>query len=334
MLSAAVWLSPDRRAILLYKLQIIFMLKLGHMKNTIIGIIIVLIIGFAGYLLLRDNGATDQTNEQNTAQQNPVEEQPEETGEQVMDTETVIGSSVEGNEIVAYHYMQDGATPDKEVVFIGGIHGGYSWNTSLVAYEAMDYLEENSQSIPANLKVTVIPVLNPDGLKKIVGTADRFTKSDIPSGANTVPGRFNGNNVDLNRNFDCDWQSEGVWQSTKVDGGSSAFSEPESQAIKNYVEARSIDGVVVWYSAAGGVFASSCHNGVSTETLALTNVFADASGYKAYEEFNFYEITGDMVNWLAKKDIPAISVLLTNHTDIEWNKNQKGIDAVLKYFAN
>lgn len=304
------------------------------MKNTIIGIVIVLIIGIGGYLLFKGDGSTDTQNQENTVEPLPVEQQVQETTEPVDDTQTVIGTSVGGEEIVAYHYMQDGATPEKEVVFIGGIHGGYSWNTSLVAYEAMDYLGENSQNIPTNLKVTVIPVLNPDGLKKIVGTADRFTKSDVPSGANTVPGRFNGNNVDLNRNFDCDWQSEGVWQSTKVDGGSSAFSEPESQAIKNYVESRSIDGAVVWYSAAGGVFASSCHNGVSTETLALTNTFADASGYKAYEEFNFYEITGDMVNWFAKKDIPAISVLLTNHTDTEWGKNQKGIDAVLKYFAN
>jgi len=26
-------------------------------------------------------------------------------------------------------------------------------------------------------------------------------------------------------------------------------------------------------------------------------------------------------------------VLLTNHTDTEWTKNQKGIEAVLKYYS-
>jgi hypothetical protein len=52
-----------------------------------------------------------------------------------------------------------------------------------------------------------------------------------------VSGRYNGNTVDLNRNFDCDWQASGVWQSTQVSGGSKAFSEPEpSLAIKTYVE--------------------------------------------------------------------------------------------------
>jgi hypothetical protein len=69
------------------------------------------------------------------------------------------------------------------------------------------------------------------------------------------------------------------------------------------------------------------------ETKTLTNLYAQASGYKANEEFNFYAITGDMVNWLAKNNIPAISVLLTNHTDVEWDKNKKGIDAILEYYG-
>jgi hypothetical protein len=148
-----------------------------------------------------------------------------------------------------------------------------------------------------------------------------------------VAGRFNGNTVDLNRNFDCDWQANAKWQNKTVSGGASAFSEPESQAIKTYIEANVLKAVVVYYSAAGGVFSSSCHNGILAETRTLTNVYAKAAGYPAKEEFNFYEITGDMVNWLAKKNIPAISVLLTNHEDVEWSKNQAGIEAVLKYFA-
>ena len=91
--------------------------------------------------------------------------------------------------------------------------------------------------------------------------------------------------------------------------------------------------VVVWYSSAGGVFASSCHNGVSTETNAIMKVFAKASGYPAFSSFDFYATTGDMVNWLAKNNIPAISVLLTNHTDTEWSKNKAGVDALLKYYT-
>jgi hypothetical protein len=148
-----------------------------------------------------------------------------------------------------------------------------------------------------------------------------------------VAGRFNANNVDLNRNFECDWQSTGVWQSKSVSGGTAAFSEPESIALKNYVDAHKPTAVVAWYSSAGGVYASSCHNGVSSETNTLTSTFAKASGYPAYQSFDFYATTGDMVNWFAKNNVPAISVLLTNHTDTEWTKNQAGIQAVLKYYS-
>ena len=251
------------------------------------------------------------------------------SADEVMKAKTSIGTSVEGRDIKIFHY----GTGDTEVLFVGGIHGGYAWNTVTVAYQLIDYLKQNPDAIPSNVIVTVIPDLNPDGLYKIAGTDGAVTKSDVPAAeADTIPGRFNANNVDLNRNFDCDWQASGTWQSKTVSGGSTAFSEPETQALRDYIASHKPAAVVAWYSAAGGVYASQCHNGVSTETSALTQLYAQASGYKAYENFDFYAITGDMMNWLAKKDIPAISVLLTNHTDTEWDKNKAGIDAVLQHY--
>ncbi len=292
------------------------------MKKTIIALLIIILIGL-GFYALR-NRTKDVPLDQATT--TPVSTATTTEAEK----DTSIGMSKEGREIPIYHYG-DG---NKEVLFVGGIHGGYEWNTVLVAYQLMDYLEKNPNEIPTGVRVSVIPVLNPDGLNKVVGTAGRFTKDDVPATESaTVPGRFNANGVDLNRNFDCDWKSTGVWQQTTVNAGTAVFSEPESQAMRAYIEAKNPDAVVVWYSAAGGVFASSCHDGVLPETLALTNAFAKASGYPAHEEFDFYEITGDMVNWLAKKKIPAISVLLTDHTNTEWDKNWKGVKAVLESVA-
>ncbi len=148
-----------------------------------------------------------------------------------------------------------------------------------------------------------------------------------------MSGRFNGTQVDLNRNFDCDWKTEAVWQDKKVSGGTAVFSEPEAAAVKTYIETKKPTAAVVWYSAVGGVFASNCHTGVLPETLEIANVYGKASGYKVYKEFNFYEITGDMVNWLAKIGTPAISVLLTDHTNTEWTKNEAGIKALLNFYA-
>lgn len=293
------------------------------MKKTIIAIVIVVLVVVGLYFIIKSSNSVVVTN-------NPtVATTTEETI--VNKDQTVLGKSVGGRDILAYHY----GTGADEVLFVGGIHGGYEWNTALVAYNTMDYLKANPSVIPANVKVTVVPVLNPDGLSKVVSNPlATFSPAEVSTSKDLqVAGRFNGNNVDLNRNFDCDWQTNGKWQNKTVSGGTSAFSEPESQAIKVYVDSHALSAVVVWYSAAGGVFSSSCHNGILAQTRNLTNVFAKASGYPAHEEFNFYEITGDMVNWLAKNNIPAISVLLTNHTDTEWNKNQAGVQALLKSLA-
>jgi len=307
------------------------------MKNIIIAVLTVLVLGLGAYLFVQ-NGSSDAdvTQVEDVLVDDISDLEDGDKGDVTQVTaqdkgESVIGVSLEGRDIVAYHYGEG----ETEILFVGGIHGGYSWNTTLVAHEAMDYFKDNLDVVPKNVKVTIIPVLNPDGLYKVLGTSTiRFSQSDVsPSQVVQVSGRFNANDVDLNRNFDCDWQVEGTWQSRKVSGGDKAFSEAESQAIQQYVEAQKLKAVIVWYSAAGGVFASNCHTGILSETRVLTNTYADASGYLAYEDFDFYQVTGDMVNWLAKKQIPAISVLLTNHIDTEWTKNRAGIQAVLEYYA-
>ncbi len=243
---------------------------------------------------------------------------------------TRIGDSVEGRPITAYHF----GTGEKEVLFLGGIHGGYSWNTANVAYELIEYLRENPSAVPPKVTVTVIPVLNPDGLVSVAGKYEGITRADVPQALESrVSSRFNAHTVDINRNFDCEWQEQATWQNRTVSGGSAPFSEPESRAIRDYVLQSDPAAAVVWYSAYGGVFSSNCRNGVSAETKALTQTFAKASGYPAYEEFDFYEITGDMVNWFAKNDIPGISVLLADHEATDWLKNKAGIDALLAYIA-
>ena len=296
------------------------------MKKTIIGVVII-IVAVAAYFLLKSPTKVVEVKNVETKTETVATTTPEVV---VDKTKTVLGKSVEGRDIMAYHFGEG----QKEIIFMAGLHGGYSWNTSLLAYELVDYLKANASTVPADLKVTVIPVLNPDGLVKVTGTAEKFAVSDVSKSTETLAaGRFNSNEVDLNRNFDCDWKAVGKWQSRDVSGGTAPFSEPESAALKNYVESKNPAAVVVWYSAAGGVFASNCYGGVSAETSALTDLYAKASGYKAYLDFDYYEITGDVVNWFAKKGVPAVSVLLTNHTDTEWSKNLAGIKAVLSKYS-
>ncbi len=306
------------------------------MKNTIIAVVVLLLIGVGGFFFWKSTQQADLVvvNTPPPASPNvltPPPTAPTTTAKAPIDkTKTVLGTTVGGRSVTAYHF----GTGEKELLFVAGAHGGYEWNTTLLAYQLMDYLKENPSTIPAGLKVTVIPVLNPDGLEKVVGTDGRFTPADVSEDkAVVVSGRYNGNNVDLNRNFDCDWQPTGIWQSTKVSGGSAAFSEPESKAIQSYVSTSKPTAVVEWFSSAGGVFSSRCGGDVSSETAAITKIYANASGYPAFKDFDSYEITGDMVNWLAKSGVPAISVLLTDHTATEWKKNKAGIEALLQHYA-
>ncbi len=255
-----------------------------------------------------------------------VEGQTEETKNK---EQTIIGKSVQGRDIVAYHF----GAGAKEILFVGGIHGGYAWNTALLAYQLIDRLKNNQNDIPANVKITVIPVLNPDGLAKVVGGEGEFTAGDVSTSADTAMARFNGNNVDLNRNFDCEWQAKAVWQSKTVSGGAAPFSEPESAAIRDYAQSHQIFAVVAWYTSGGGVYSASCNNGVLPEIQTLTNTYAQASGYAAHSNFESYRVSGDMTDWFAKNNTPAIGVLLTAADNTEWTKNWAGCQAVIDHIS-
>lgn len=239
----------------------------------------------------------------------------------------VIGYSVEKRSIDAYTYGSGGT----HLLFVGGIHGGYEWNSVLLAYEFLDYLNTHPEFIPDSLSVTVIPNANPDGVYTVVKKEGRFTTEDVPEG-DTASGRFNALGVDLNRNFDCKWQPESMWRGEVVSAGSSPFSEPEAMAIQNFVLTNKPGAVVFWHSQANAVYASECEAGILPETRNVMNTYAGAAGYPAVDTFDAYTITGDAEGWLASINIPAITVELSTHEAIEWEKNLAGITALIQYF--
>ena len=283
----------------------------------ILGVIVLLLILAGAWWLM--NMSNDQTAVDETPTVLPVEPdggigngaEPLEEPDAVMERgpETVIGSSVNGTDITAYHF----GTGAKEILLVGNLHGGDAPNTEKLAEEFITYFKENPDAVPAGVTVTVIPSLNPDGL------------------ANNS--RFNANTVDLNRNFACDWAATSMWRNQEVSGGSAAFSEPEAKAVRDYIADHTITAAVVWFAAEGKVYPSACDTTPSTDSVTLAATFATAAGYPSAAEFDAYQINGDMVNWFAQMKIPAISVLLTDRTNTEWSKNEKGIAAVLKAYA-
>ncbi len=224
-------------------------------------------------------------------------------------SEMKIGSSVNETELTAHHF----GNGTNEVLFITGVHGADSANTVALGEELIDYLTKNEEAVPEGMRVTVIPVMNPDGLA---------------SGS-----RFNANDVDLNRNFGCDWAASSKWRDQTVSGGSAAYSEPEAAALRDYVAEVNVVGAVVWFAAEGKVYPSACEGAPSKASAELAATFAASAGYPVEAEFDAYQINGDMTNWLAEEGIPAISVLLSDRESTEWNKNEAGVKAVLELLS-
>lgn len=240
----------------------------------------------------------------------------------------IIGKSIQGRSIEAYTFG-NGKT---HIAFVGGIHGGYEWNSVLLAYQFIDYLNATTTFIPTNMTITVIPSANPDGVYKVIGKEGRFSLADIKSDTSEASGRFNANNIDLNRNFDCKWQATSTWQNKIVSAGTSAFSEPEAKAIRDFVLKYNPTAMIFWHSKSNAVYASECKAGILPETLNIMDTYSKASGYKAIKTFDSYVITGDAEGWLASINIPAITVELKTHENVEWAENLAGIKALLNYY--
>jgi eukaryotic-like serine/threonine-protein kinase len=239
----------------------------------------------------------------------------------------VIGRSTEGWPIEAYRLGHG----EVHIALIGGIHGGYEWNTTLLAYHVIDYFTAYPHRLPSPISLTVVPTANPDGLAAVLGRVGRFSADDV--GVVPRDSRFNGNGVDLNRNWDCDWAAAGRWGTRTVSSGHAPFSEVETLTLRDLLTAQPMDAVIFWHSAMPGVYPGGCDGPPTPASRALGATYAAAAGYPLLNSFEAYPITGDASNWLASQGIPAIVVELTDHTGTDWPQNLAGVRAVLAALA-
>jgi g-D-glutamyl-meso-diaminopimelate peptidase len=255
---------------------------------------------------------------------------PDPTLEMVSKTRQTIGASVEGRPIEVAVFG-DGA---KDVLFVGGIHGGYEYNSVALAEQFIAQYKTNPEIVPEGFTIHIIPSLNPDGVAVVVGgDTAMLAQSTVPGGDPSGFGRFNANEVDLNRNFDCKWQAESTWRGNPVSAGTYAFSEPEAVALRTFIEANPPEVVAFWHSQANNVYASECEDGVLPETLQVMETYAVAGDYGQVPVFDAYPITGDAEGWLASLGIPAVTVELETHNSIEWSRNLAGTQALINQYS-
>jgi hypothetical protein len=212
------------------------------------------------------------------------------------------------------------------IALVGGVHGGYEWNTILLAYALHDHFQ--TAGVPDDISLIVIPSGNPDGQRLITGSHERFVAADITT-SDTTAGRFNGNGVDLNRNWDCMWQAEGIWKDRIVSGGAAPFSEIESVVLRDYLTRIQPVVTIFYHSAANGVFTGQCNGERAAETLSLSTLYANAANYPLYTDFTAYPITGDASDYLNTLGLASFTVELRNQEAIDFEQNVAGVLAMM-----
>mgnify|MGYP001035254938 CR=1 FL=1 len=236
----------------------------------------------------------------------------------------VIGFSSEGRVIEAFSFGE-GTT---DIVLVGGMHGGYEWNTVLLAYEMIDYFYGNQDQIPETVTLHIIPVANPDGLYLVTGRVGRFSAAQVTEPPRAA--RFNGRGVDLNRNWSCGWSASARWGGTRVDPGSEPFSEAETRALRAFFLRLQPAAVIFWHSQANLVAPGRC--GGDAGSAKLAEIYGEASGYPP-GAFTAYELTGTASDWLNEQGIPAATVELADHENTASGQNLAGIFALLEYYG-
>jgi predicted deacylase len=238
----------------------------------------------------------------------------------------IIGGSAGGRSIESYRFGFGSQT----IVLVGGMHGGYEWNTIVLAYEMIDYFLQNPDQVPANISLYIIPSANPDGQFTVTGIDGRFTAADVTG--SIEPGRFNAHQVDLNRNWACEWQAEAVWGNTVVSGGSVPFSEPETAALRTFFLRENPEMVLFWHSKADGIYIGSCGD-LYQPSKDIAEIYGRAAGYTVYDQFTAYAISGDASDWLATQGIPSFTVELKTRSQTDWSQNIAGVLALLDYYG-
>jgi protein MpaA len=210
-----------------------------------------------------------------------------------------IGTPVQGRDITAYSFGT-GAT---KIIFVGDTHGNEK-SSAYILTDLVNYLESNPSAIPADHTVTIIPKLNPDGFA-----------------ANT---RTNAHNVDLNRNFPANnWKSSVTMPDLTflaAGGGASPLSEPESQAIANFVVSQNPRLVLTYHAQANIVAPNN-----SGDSVTLAHIYAQKSPvyFLADDQSSTvfaYDTTGAFEDWLHDKySIPTLLIELNTETSYEFS---------------
>jgi len=163
----------------------------------------------------------------------------------------VLGSSLERRKIYAIKISDNVAAdePEAELAFLG-CHHAREWISVEVPFLFARYLLEHYsdpavKSIVDRSEVWIVPLVNPDGLEYSLHHY-RYWRKNRRQNADGSYG------VDLNRNYGLNWGYDNTGSSpnpaSEVYRGVAAFSEPETQAVRDLFWQRHFRAMISFHS--------------------------------------------------------------------------------------
>jgi len=234
-----------------------------------------------------------------------------------------IGRSHEGRELWALKISDQVELDETEpvVVFLGA-HHAREWISVDVPLLIAKYLIEK-YGVDSTIThlidqavIWVIPMVNPDGHQYSV-LMDRLWRKNR---RNNGDGSFG---VDLNRNYGYQWGGPGSSGDTfsEIYRGPSPFSEPETQAVRTFLEHQSPQALISYHSYSQLVLYPWGYTSQPAPDKALLDSLAVSLAYqiqsvhgKKYtpgQSSTLYLASGDTTDWLyALFGVPAFTIEL------------------------
>ncbi|MEK7728390.1 MAG: M14 family metallopeptidase, partial [candidate division KSB1 bacterium] len=240
-----------------------------------------------------------------------------------------IGRSVEGRELWAIKISDNAAAQENEtrVVFLGG-HHAREWIAVDVPYLIAAHLLTEYGSNPQitalvdNAEIWIVPMVNPDGHQYSVTSQRLWRKNRRNNGDGTF-------GVDLNRNYGYAWGGPGSSGDSfsEIYRGPSAFSEPETQAVRNFLQAHPPRALITYHNFSqlilypwGNTNAAPPQRGLlDSLAVAMANRIRDVHGenYTPEQASDLYLASGDTGDWLlATFGVPGFTIELRPRSSV------------------
>nr|WP_295899069.1 M14 family metallopeptidase [uncultured Bdellovibrio sp.] len=221
-----------------------------------------------------------------------------------------IGKTYEGRDIWVVRISGDLAHADSlpAAIFMGGHHAREHLSIELplyyIEYLLTEYTNGNPrvQRLVNGRDIHIIPMVNADGAEYDISTGSY--KSWRKNRAKNNDGTYG---VDLNRNYGYGWGGGGASTSPNSDTfrGPNAFSEPETQAVKKYVEDHQNITILLSFHTFsqlilypwGHVYDSIANARDKQVHETMAKKMAEWNGYTPEQSSDLYIASGDTTDW-------------------------------------